>query len=889
MSSLDGLASVRFLPYPTRRASASARRDNMQRISVEPQVIASTQSEAYATLLARAHRRTGALPSEMIVRHILSVTRDADWPVQRDALEAVLRRLASARTADVQIVARPPRGRLVGLYATRRRESRAQPYRTLLRGIEPIDGSCDCADFLRSSLGLCKHLLAVLEKVAAKRRGLHVARTPTSNAGLLRWDPVRPLTGPGDWLARVHWVDGTPARDLRQWLHPTDGDAWTVKTPEAPAQRLALVGRLLSALRDGDDEPALHMLLQADRRRLAGEIQATRAIERLREALGSLKQRLYPYQREAVESFLVRGRLLLADDMGLGKTAQAIAACHTLWSTGRVRRGLLLVPAALKPQWIREWRLFTNAPAEIVEGTPGQRRAMFETCRRGFLVANYEQLIRDLDIVRDWNPDIVVVDEAQRIKNWATKTALTVKRLDPRYRLVLTGTPMENRLDELASIVEWVDDMALEPKWRLVPWHTTSVDGKAEIGGARNLDTLRARLAGCMIRRGRHEVLSQLPARTDTRVPVEMTAEQMDEHDALNLPIAQLMSRAKRRPLTQAEFLRLMMLLTTQRIIGNGLAQLRFEQIWPDLSRIARPTESTLRGLASPKLVELRELIGQLAVSQERKVVVFSQWRRMLRLADWTTRDELSRAGVRAAFFTGAEGQKRRTQNLVDFHDDPACRVLFATDAGGVGLNLQRAASACINIELPWNPAVLEQRIGRIYRLGQRRPIDVYNLVSEPGIESRIAEVVGSKKAFFTGLFDGATDEVTFERSGSFLSRLERVVGPALESAGTQAAAAATESEDDTRESEVDASFAAGEESGDAAGPTGPEAVPAESAIDLQRLFAGLTVQRTTRGGLVIEAPPETASTLAALFTGMAQILQTAAAPPATAARRSTE
>jgi Helicase conserved C-terminal domain len=111
-------------------------------------------------------------------------------------------------------------------------------------------------------------------------------------------------------------------------------------------------------------------------------------------------------------------------------------------------------------------------------------------------------------------------------------------------------------------------------------------------------------------------------------------------------------------------------------------------------------------------------------------------------------RDVLARDSIRAAFFTGEEGQKRRTQNIVDFHDDPACRVLFATDAGGVGLSLQRAASACINIELPWNPAVLEQRIGRIYRLGQKRPIHVYNLVSEPGIESRISDLVGTKKVF---------------------------------------------------------------------------------------------------------------------------------------------
>jgi SNF2 family DNA or RNA helicase len=177
-----------------------------------------------------------------------------------------------------------------------------------------------------------------------------------------------------------------------------------------------------------------------------------------------------------------------------------------------------------------------------------------------------------------------------------------------------------------------------------------------------------------MVRRVRSEVLSQLPARTDTRIPIEMTAEQIDEHDALNLPIAQILGRGKRRPLTQAEFLRLMTLLTTQRVIANGMAQLRFEQIWPDLSRIERPTDSTLRGLASPKLVEVRELIAQLALVEGRKVVVFSQWRRMLRLAHWATGHLLAREGVSATFFTGAEGQRRRTQNLVDFHDDPACR-----------------------------------------------------------------------------------------------------------------------------------------------------------------------------------------------------------------------
>jgi hypothetical protein len=173
---------------------------------------------------------------------------------------------------------------------------------------------------------------------------------------------------------------------------------------------------------------------------------------------------------------------------------------------------------------------------------------------------------------------------------------------------------------------------------------------------------------------------------------------------------------------------------------------------------------------------------------------------------------------------------------------------------------------------------VLEQRIGRIYRLGQRRPIDVYNLVSEPGIESRIADIVGSKQALFNGLFDGTTDEVTFERAGSFLSRIERIIAPVFGSAETRSAAVAAP-EDAATEREIDAVVAAGDESHDAPVEALPGPAPIPSAADIQRLVSGLTVKRTATGGLVIEAPPETASTLGALFSGIAALLRAADAP----------
>ena len=151
----------------------------------------------------------------------------------------------------------------------------------------------------------------------------------------------------------------------------------------------------------------------------------------------------------------------------------------------------------------------------------------------------------------------------------------------------------------------------------------------------------------------------------------------------------------------------------------------------------------------------------------------------MLNLAHWAVSDLLGEQNLRAGFFTGAEGQRRRTQNIVEFHDDPGFRMLFTSDAGGVGLNLQRAANCVVNLELPWNPAVLEQRIGRIYRIGQKLPIDVYNLVCEYGIESRIAALVGSKQAFFKGLFDGDSDTVDFGQASNFLAKVQKLYEPA--------------------------------------------------------------------------------------------------------------
>lgn len=810
-------------------------------------------SEALGVLVEHAACSSADELSTALAERALRVTRGTDFAVARDALDALLRRLDSSR--DDELVVRPvPGGFRVG-----KRGKHARTYDVWFGASD--DGSCSCPDFAKASLGSCKHMLAVL----AGSRRLRFAKRA------LRWDPVRPFTGPGDWFERV-WHDPELAlpRQLSAMFQrapaarPIDS-AWTA---DLTRRRMA-VDRLLAAIRRDPAlaEPALLPLLERERKELdRRQVIGSRELDRLTRGL---RQKLFPYQREGVERFMNAGRLLLADDMGLGKTAQAIASCHALFAGSKIRRALVVVPASLKPQWAREWRAFTDVELVTVEGHPDDRARLYRRRGDGVLLVNYEQLLRDLPAVQKYAPELVILDEAQRIKNWQTKTAEVVKQLEPRWRLVLTGTPMENRLSELASIMEWVDEPALEPRWRLPSWHAVRADGSREVVGARNLETLRTRLAPSMLRRVRSEVLAQLPPRRDVNVSVQLTEGQQGAHDDLARPIAELAGKARRRPLSQGEFLRLMQLLTQQRMICNGLALRDFTEVWPTIEGSHRRSDALLASLGSPKLIEFRDLITDLVVTQQRKVVVFSQWRRMLKLAAWVTGDVLARASVRAAFFTGEESQRRRSENLVAFHDDPATRVLFATDAGGVGLNLQRAASCCINLELPWNPAVLEQRIGRIFRFGQTQPVDIYNLVAASGIEDRIASLVSDKRALFTGLFDGTSDEVSFDSAGSFMTQVQEIVRPIEISSSVPALDASADDAGTADPLEQD------EDEDEARAITAPAASTSPTRVgvdvgDLASLMSQINVRSLDDGRVAFELPRPAAVALGGLLRSLA-------------------
>jgi SNF2 family DNA or RNA helicase len=438
--------------------------------------------------------------------------------------------------------------------------------------------------------------------------------------------------------------------------------------------------------------------------------------------------------------------------MGLGKTVQAIAAAEIMARLFGVERVLIVCPTSLKHQWQREIERFTERTAGVIGGLSPQRRAAFEQSKHFFEITNYDTVHADLEAINAWSPDLVILDEAQRIKNWTTRVARSVKKIDSPHAIVLTGTPLENRLEELISIVQFVDLFRLGPTFRLLHEHQI-LDEVGKVVGYRDLDRLGQTLAPILVRRQKEQVLDQLPGRIDSNVFVPMTDDQRALHTEFREVVARIAAKwRKYRFLSEADKRRLMTALQGMRMACD------------DASLISPALES------GHKADEVATLLDELLERPGTKVVVFSQWLAMHGLVV----KRLAARGVGHAFFHGGLSSPQRKGLIDRFREEPECKVFLSTDAGGVGLNLQHA-SVVVNVDLPWNPAVLEQRIGRVHRLGQTQGVRVVNFVSKGGIEEGMLNVLAFKKSLFEGVLDGGDKEVFLggSRLNQFMESVE--------------------------------------------------------------------------------------------------------------------
>ncbi len=647
---------------------------------------------------------------------------------------------------------------------------------------------CTCADFLTSELGPCKHIIK-LSRESESRRPLTtpaVFLQSRETRGVLH-DPLRdirvvfpknrPPTAFAALLDEGGHVDPTrrPLRSLPKAEVATRLERALASLPAKSIVRPEVRG-LLREVRERE-ERGRRMDAFATRVRSALSRNGAPAPEPWRKAIEPLRVRLHPYQVDGVLFAARAGRALIADDMGLGKTMQALAAMRLLQELGEVKRTLVVCPASLKHQWAREAKkaFGLEFPAVVVDGGRAARRKLYASPDATMLIVNYEVLIRDQREVRAAGFDLVVLDEAQRIKNWSTRTAKAVKAVQTPFAFVLTGTPLENRLTELQSIAEYLDLRVLGPAWRLVP-EFGRFDAMEKLIGFTGLDLIRKRLGPYFIRRERSLVLSQLPPRSEKTYRVPFTAEQKVPHDDCIRVASQILAK---KHLTEADILKVMSSLTTARMLANGAALAEFRQIEDEVRR-GLWTQRMAKAFPSPKLSEFAQVLEDFLEEKSCKLVVFSQWERMLRLAAAAARPVIAAAGVRPIFFHGALNSRERAEAIADFHGDPRARVFFSTDAGGVGLNLQEAASVVVHLEVPWNPAVIEQRIGRVHRMGQRHPVRVVHFVSEGSIEERISLAVQHKRELFDGLFRGTSDEITFgdgTGGNGLRDRLKALVG----------------------------------------------------------------------------------------------------------------
>ncbi len=470
-----------------------------------------------------------------------------------------------------------------------------------------------------------------------------------------------------------------------------------------------------------------------------------------------IKVELYPYQKQGVQFVVPKAGAIIADEMGLGKTLQAICISVLKKQVFGFSKTLVICPASIKHQWKTEIEKFTDERAMVVEGFPEVRAEMYQMDGDIFII-NYETVLRDLRAINEADFDLVILDEAQKIKNFKTKTAVAIKNIRKQHGLVITGTPIENKLVDLYSISQFVDPHLFAPLWEFSYQHCLfDPSSKNRITGYYNLAALKERLASVLLRREKRKVIDQLPNISEKNVYVHLHEEQELIHASATRGVAKILQKKFK---TNYDWQKLMHLLTTMRMACDSTYLVDKKSNY------------------SSKLVELEDiLINQLdLLNNNRKTIVFSEWIGMHHLIG----EMLKEIGLGFVMLTGKVAVKKRGRLIREFEENDDCRIFLSTESGGSGLNLQMA-DIVINFELPWNPARKSQRIGRIDRLGQvSNKLTVINLVSIDSIESKIAAGLLLKQNLFDGVLSAEKDidTVDFSAEGraQFIQQLEEVI-----------------------------------------------------------------------------------------------------------------
>lgn len=605
--------------------------------------------------------------------------------------------------------------------------SKGRNYTVTIYNPAEQSGHCTCPDFATNHLDTCKHLIFTYNKLSEDKKFLKQAEKEIFPFVHFTWNSR--LHRPVCYFEQIK--DTVIADEIKKLFN--EKGVYT---------RESISGLYKFYSRTGDTTD----ILQFDNYLLEriNEILYQKEILKLEKKdnidFSFLKTELYPYQKEGVRFAVYKRAAIIADEMGLGKTLQAISIALLKKRIFGFEKILVVCPSSVKSQWKKEIEKYTEASALIISGSRKKRQKLYSENKAFFKITNYEALLRDKLTVSEWQPDFVILDEAQRIKNFETKTHQAIQSIPHNHSLVITGTPLENKLEDLYSIVQFSDPTLLTPLWAFAAHHfNLSTQRKNKVLGYRNLKAVYEKIQPLLIRRKKVDVLDNLPEKIENNYYFDLSTEQEEIHQGYKSSLFRIISKKVLTPMD----IKLM-----QKIL------LSMRRVCDSTYLIDKKTN------ISPKLVELVTILKDLIIDNKRKVVIFSEWTTMTYLIGKV----LSEMEIDFIEFTGKVPVGKRQILIDEFHENPECMVFLSTDAGGVGLNLQNS-DCVINFELPWNPAKLNQRIGRIDRIGQKHSvINVINLITKNSIEEKVYAGINLKQELFDAALEGTGDDVDLSR-----------------------------------------------------------------------------------------------------------------------------
>ncbi len=450
----------------------------------------------------------------------------------------------------------------------------------------------------------------------------------------------------------------------------------------------------------------------------------------------SLNATLRPYQQQGLNwlQFLRTYGLagILADDMGLGKTLQTLAHIQVEKDAGRLNRPVLIIaPVSLMGNWRNEAARFCPELRVVVVHGKDRHEVVSEMTSHDVVIAPYSLLQRDKDRWLEAAWHLVVLDEAQNIKNASTHAAQIVGQLNTRHRLCLSGTPMENHLGEIWSLFYFLMPGFLGSQKRFQELFRTPIE---KLGDTERMNQLRARITPFMLRRTKSLVASELPPKVDTVVRVELEGKQADLYETIRLGMEK----------TVRDALESKGLAKSQITILDALLKLRQVCCDPKLLKLAAAQKIK----HSAKLEQLMVMLPEM-VAEGRRILLFSQFTTMLTLIE----AELKKHNLQWVKLTGQS--QNREALIQQFTDRTVPIFLISLKAGGVGLNLPQADTV-IHYDPWWNPAVENQATDRAHRIGQTETVFVYKLVAQGTIEERILDLQERKAALADSMYSGA-------------------------------------------------------------------------------------------------------------------------------------